>query len=405
MNSKTLSTLKKLSFASVLLFLSCDKVEEALSDKEAPQVISTIPLNDANGTDLTTSISVTFSEPIKSSSVSQGIFNVKENNAEIDGTVTLSSNIITFLPNSSLKAGSNYDIIISGSIEDMAGNTMSSDYSYSFQTKQTETSNPVLAAFDYTVNGFEVRFSNTSTNASSYSWSFGDGTVSSEVNPNKTYDENGTFTVALTAIGANNSNTKSQTVTIDVEQSSNDLPDSYTGSWYNVNGIWIYEIDQNSNGKYIRTNNIYYYYDPETDLNKLELSSGTVYEIEALGNGSPRMFYLKQDGNSNRIKITNSASLNNFVEYGHVVGVTLKRATYDGGEFILTNEGTQNIWEERKTGGGTYLFTEENYDDWSVYLVRDDGVKIQLGVWGMVINITLPGQEKEKIYDIIEVFK
>lgn len=46
-------------------------------------------------------------------------------------------------------------------------------------------------------------FSNTSSNATSYLWLFGDGTTSTAANPTKTYNSTGTYTVRLVAIGAN----------------------------------------------------------------------------------------------------------------------------------------------------------------------------------------------------------
>jgi PKD repeat protein len=47
----------------------------------------------------------------------------------------------------------------------------------------------------------QVSFMNESSFATSYSWDFGDGTTSTEVNPVKTYTTAGTFTVRLVATG------------------------------------------------------------------------------------------------------------------------------------------------------------------------------------------------------------
>ena len=61
---------------------------------------------------------------------------------------------------------------------------------------------PPVANFDYaTGNGInEVVFANAMQNASAYLWDFGDGTSSSNiVNPNHNYENNGTYTVTLTA--------------------------------------------------------------------------------------------------------------------------------------------------------------------------------------------------------------
>jgi len=56
------------------------------------------------------------------------------------------------------------------------------------------------ASFTSGVLGMMVEFSNWSTNATSYSWTFGDGGTSSEVDPSYTYSNAGNYTVMLTAI-------------------------------------------------------------------------------------------------------------------------------------------------------------------------------------------------------------
>lgn len=53
------------------------------------------------------------------------------------------------------------------------------------------------ADFNYSVSGNTVNFSNTSANASSYTWHFGDGTTSPLQSPSYTYNNAGTFTVSL----------------------------------------------------------------------------------------------------------------------------------------------------------------------------------------------------------------
>lgn len=62
-----------------------------------------------------------------------------------------------------------------------------------------------------------VNFSNTSVNGDTYSWSFGDGSVSTSTNPVHTYTANGTFTVKLKTkgcLGAKDSITKTSYITI-----------------------------------------------------------------------------------------------------------------------------------------------------------------------------------------------
>ena len=59
-----------------------------------------------------------------------------------------------------------------------------------------------VAGFTSQTAGLSVVLTNTSFNATSYVWNFGDGTTSNEVNPTHNYGATGTFTVTLNAINA-----------------------------------------------------------------------------------------------------------------------------------------------------------------------------------------------------------
>lgn len=54
------------------------------------------------------------------------------------------------------------------------------------------------ADFTYDIDNFNVQFTNQSVNAESYSWDFGDGTSSTEMNPLHIYNHSGPYTVCLT---------------------------------------------------------------------------------------------------------------------------------------------------------------------------------------------------------------
>lgn len=70
------------------------------------------------------------------------------------------------------------------------------------------------ASFNSSTNGPSVAFVNTSTNASSYVWDFGDGNSSTQTDPFNTYANDGTYTVTLTSTGLCGTATVTQTVTI-----------------------------------------------------------------------------------------------------------------------------------------------------------------------------------------------
>lgn len=58
-----------------------------------------------------------------------------------------------------------------------------------------------VAGFTYEAKALEVHFTNTSTNAVSYRWDFGDKSpIVTTTSPTHTYTEGGEYTVKLTAI-------------------------------------------------------------------------------------------------------------------------------------------------------------------------------------------------------------
>ena len=69
---------------------------------------------------------------------------------------------------------------------------------------------PASADFTFSIDGKEVTFTNASTNASTYSWNFGDGSaLSTEESPVHLYDTDDTYSVTLTVNGdASSSMTK-----------------------------------------------------------------------------------------------------------------------------------------------------------------------------------------------------
>lgn len=73
-----------------------------------------------------------------------------------------------------------------------------------------------------------VTFSNASSGATSYSWTFGDGGTSTAANPSYTYTSAGTFTVALTATNACGSDVQTRTNYISVTCTAPTA--SFTGS-------------------------------------------------------------------------------------------------------------------------------------------------------------------------------
>jgi len=82
------------------------------------------------------------------------------------------------------------------------------------------TGDLITVDFDYTINGPMVTFTNTSTyHSANWSWDFGDGTTSNEVNPVHIYSANGSYSVTLSAEGLGHTNVVTINVQVDLEYS------------------------------------------------------------------------------------------------------------------------------------------------------------------------------------------
>jgi PKD repeat protein len=79
--------------------------------------------------------------------------------------------------------------------------------------KEEEAPKPV-PDFTYEINDKTVTFTNTSTDATTYSWDFDDGTTSTEENPVHVYTSYGDYDVRLTATGEGGEETKRQTISV-----------------------------------------------------------------------------------------------------------------------------------------------------------------------------------------------
>ncbi len=85
------------------------------------------------------------------------------------------------------------------------------------------------AGFTMTLVGLTATFTNTTTEATSYSWDFGDGLASTEMNPVHTYAVGGPYTVTLTATNPNGESTASQAAFVSADVLTNDMLQG--GSW------------------------------------------------------------------------------------------------------------------------------------------------------------------------------
>ena len=104
-----------------------------------PAVDSTSPAHNANGVNVKASITATFSEPMNGSTIDTNTFTLDNG---VTGTVSYDPNTTTarFTPTSKLHYRTTYTATITTTAEDLAGNQMPGDYTWSFTT-QSEDNN------------------------------------------------------------------------------------------------------------------------------------------------------------------------------------------------------------------------------------------------------------------------
>jgi PKD repeat protein len=94
------------------------------------------------------------------------------------------------------------------------------------------------ASFSFAKEGNVVTFTNTSKNATSYSWDFGDGGTSTDKDPVYTYAADGDYTVTLTAMDDNgNSDENSQVISISSAVFSPAVLSSAEGKVWVLDGV------------------------------------------------------------------------------------------------------------------------------------------------------------------------
>lgn len=103
-------------------------------DITPPTVISTSPANSASAVAINSAVTATFSEPVDPATITTAEFTLKNGTTPVSGSVTYSGTTVTFTPSASLTTNTLYTATITTGVKDLAGNAVSVNYSWSFQT-------------------------------------------------------------------------------------------------------------------------------------------------------------------------------------------------------------------------------------------------------------------------------
>ncbi len=111
---------------------------EPETDNTPPQITETNPLQDAQNIPMNSAITATFSEEIDPSTVNTATFLLEDGNTVINGSVSYSGMTAVFTPSESLEMGTVYLATVTNGVQDTAGNPLTEDYTWNFNTENTE---------------------------------------------------------------------------------------------------------------------------------------------------------------------------------------------------------------------------------------------------------------------------
>lgn len=103
-------------------------------DVTPPGVVSTFPANGAISITTAATLTAEFSEPLNPATVTTSTFILMQGTTSIAGVVTYSGNTASFNPDVALASMTAYTATITTGVMDIAGNSMTADYSWSFTT-------------------------------------------------------------------------------------------------------------------------------------------------------------------------------------------------------------------------------------------------------------------------------
>jgi hypothetical protein len=93
-------------------------------DRVPPTIALFDPPNNATGVETADPITVTFSEPMLSTSITNSVMQVTSGGVPVDGTVTVAGNVATFTPARPLAFGTAYTVTITTGAQDLASNAL-----------------------------------------------------------------------------------------------------------------------------------------------------------------------------------------------------------------------------------------------------------------------------------------
>ncbi|MEW6418400.1 MAG: Ig-like domain-containing protein [Nitrospirota bacterium] len=157
-------------------------------DTTPPTVTAVSPGIGATNVPITTTVTATFSEAMDASTINTTTFTLVNGGSPISGTVAYAGTTATFTPSGNLNYSTAYTATVTTGVKDLAGNAMTSDYSWTFTTgtalgtgnisgsvKDASTQNPLQGVSISVYNQGSVISTGTSDSSGTYNLSVPEG--------------------------------------------------------------------------------------------------------------------------------------------------------------------------------------------------------------------------------------
>lgn len=154
--------------------------ELTIIDITAPTVNSTFPIPSTTNVARNTIVTATFDEDIFTTTVNGSSF-ILENDGSIGGTVSFdgATNIASFTPTSNLAMLTSYTATLTTAITDVSGNSLASNYTWSFTTEDGAWGSAELIEVNTEIAGYYPKVATDATGNAITVWQQFDGTQNS----------------------------------------------------------------------------------------------------------------------------------------------------------------------------------------------------------------------------------
>ena len=134
--TKVLTSVKNTSGTALSAQFSSSFTTASYVDTTPPTVVSVNPTTNATNVPISTSVSVTFSEPVAESSVNATSCELLLGAVQVSASISFDTTgkVVTLTPASPLAYASTYSVVLTTSVTDLAGNALASQFSSSFVT-------------------------------------------------------------------------------------------------------------------------------------------------------------------------------------------------------------------------------------------------------------------------------